>query len=75
MGCDEKQIVTPPSPTGDQNTKKKGERKQTQAFVGLTVERLHFQSVGGGGAVGGPADAERVIANVVGGQVRHIQVH
>ena len=75
MGCDEKQIVTPPRLTWDQNTRKTQKQNKTRAFGRLTVERFHFQSVGGGGSVGGPADAERVIANVVGGQVRHIQVH
>lgn len=41
----------------------------------LTVDRIDFESVGGGGSVRGPSDAEGVIANVVSAQVRHIQVH
>lgn len=41
----------------------------------LTVKRIDFESVGGGCSVRGPSDAERVIADIVGGEVCHIQVH
>ena len=41
----------------------------------LTVKRIDFESVGGGCSVRGPADAEIVVANVVSGQVCHVQVH
>lgn len=41
----------------------------------LTVEGVDLQPVGGGSPVRGPANAERVVAHVVGGQVCHVQVH
>lgn len=40
-----------------------------------TVKRIDFESVRGSSSVWGPSEAEVVIADVVGGQVSHIQVH
>lgn len=41
----------------------------------LTFQRIDFESIGGGGSVRGPSDAEGVMVHIVGGQVIHIQVH
>lgn len=43
--------------------------------VVLTVEGVDLQPVGGGSPVRGPSNAERIVGHVVGGQVRHVQVH
>lgn len=41
----------------------------------LTIKRIDFESVRGGCSVRGPSEAEGVVANVVGVQVRHVQIH
>lgn len=41
----------------------------------LTVKRIDFDSVGGSCSVRHPSNTESVVADVVGVQVCHVQVH